>query len=46
MQALMAFKSLGCEGYGRIDFRVNSKWGNLLSGSQYLAGYDLYKPRP
>jgi D-alanine-D-alanine ligase len=26
LQALMAFKSLGCEGYGRIDFRVNSKW--------------------
>lgn len=27
LQALMAFKALGCEGYGRIDFRVNSKWG-------------------
>ena len=26
LQALMAFKALGCEGYGRIDFRVNSKW--------------------
>jgi D-alanine-D-alanine ligase len=26
LQALLAFKSLGCEGYGRIDFRVNSKW--------------------
>jgi D-alanine-D-alanine ligase len=26
LQALLAFKSMGCEGYGRIDFRVNSKW--------------------
>ena len=26
LQALLAFKSLGCEGYGRVDFRVNSKW--------------------
>ena len=26
LEALLAFKSLGCEGYGRIDFRVNSKW--------------------
>jgi D-alanine-D-alanine ligase len=26
LQALMAFKAIGCEGYGRIDFRVNSKW--------------------
>jgi D-alanine-D-alanine ligase len=25
-QALLAFHSLGCEGYSRIDFRVNSKW--------------------
>lgn len=25
-QALLAFQSLGCEGYSRIDFRVNSKW--------------------
>lgn len=25
-EALLAFQSLGCEGYSRIDFRVNSKW--------------------
>jgi D-alanine-D-alanine ligase len=25
-QALLAFHSLGCEGYSRVDFRVNSKW--------------------
>ena len=25
-QALLAFHSLGCEGYSRIDFRVNTKW--------------------
>lgn len=26
LQALLAFKSLGCEGCGRVDFRVSSKW--------------------
>lgn len=26
LQAVLAFHSLGCEGYSRIDFRVNSKW--------------------
>ena len=25
-QALLAFHSLGCDGYSRVDFRVNSKW--------------------
>lgn len=24
-QSLLAFKALGCEGYGRVDFRVNEK---------------------
>jgi D-alanine-D-alanine ligase len=23
---LLSFKSLGCEGCGRVDFRVSSKW--------------------
>lgn len=37
-QALLAFNSLGCKGYGRLDFRVNSKYETFCLEMNTLPG--------
>jgi D-alanine-D-alanine ligase len=32
-QALLAFNSVGCESYARVDFRLTKDYKNLLFGS-------------
>ena len=45
-QALTAFNSIGCEGYSRVDFRMNDKNELFCLEVNTLAGNDIHKSCP